>query len=168
MLKLINRVIYRGFYLLRGLAALCLLTIVISITAGIISRKIFNSPFTWTEELCTILFIWLSFLGAAVVCAKRGHVAVDFITDKFTPRLQKYVHIVINILTIILLGLMFVGSIMLMPTMTHKTVALQIPRYWNYVPIFIGSLYMLLVYIEDIIKCIKPELYSGDGFMTPQ
>lgn len=167
MLKTINKIIYHGFYILRAIAAVCLLTIVVAITAGIISRKILNSPFSWTEELTTILFIWLAFLGAAVVSAKRGHVAVDFLTDKFSPKMQKIVSISLNILTMALLVIMFVGSIILMPTMTHKTVALQIPRYYYYIPIMIASFYMILVYTEDLARIFRPDLYES-GCRIPE
>ncbi|MGE4354568.1 MAG: TRAP transporter small permease [Oscillospiraceae bacterium] len=166
MLKALNTVIYRGFYILRAVAALCLLTIVVIITAGIITRYLFDKPFTWTEELSTLLFIWLAFLGAAVVSAKRNHVAVDFITEKFPPSMRKAIYIVTSVLIMILLAIMFIGSIILMPTMTHKTVALQIPRYYNYIPIMIASFYMLLVYIEDLIHFIRPELFKN-GLRIP-
>ena len=162
MLKVLNNIIYRGFYILRAVAALCLLTIVVSITAGIISRYVFNKPFTWTEELSTILFIWLAFLGAATVSAKRSHVAVDFITDKFPAAMQRAIRIITSFLIMVLLVIMFVGSIVLVPTMTHKTVALQIPRYFNYFPIMIASFYMLLVYLEDVIKIFRPDLFGHD------
>jgi len=144
----------------RAIGALCLLGIVLIITAGIISRYFFNSPFTWTEELATILFIWLSFMGAGAVAGKRAHVAVDFLTGKFSPRVRDRVRIVCSLLIILLLGVMFLGGILLLPKMTHVTIALRIPRYFYYIPITVSSFYMIMVYVEDLLIFFFPGLYK--------
>ena len=34
--------------------------------AGVISRYVFNSPLTWSDELASILFLWLAMLGAVI------------------------------------------------------------------------------------------------------
>lgn len=135
---------------------LTLATVVITITAGIISRYIFNSPFDWTEELCTILFIWLSFLGAGVASAKRRHVAVDFITGKLPARYMNLVRIVTNALIIALMVLIACGSVILLPQMSsHTSTALNIPKLYYYLPIAIVSIYMTLVYTAELIEAVQ-------------
>ena len=44
------------------LGVACMLAIMISVTAGVICRKFFNSPLNWVEELCTFLFTFVIFL----------------------------------------------------------------------------------------------------------
>src|SRR4051812_50098111 len=38
---------------------------------GVVSRYVFHRPFTWSDELASILFLWLAMLGA-VVAYRRG------------------------------------------------------------------------------------------------
>ena len=49
----------------------------------VFSRLVLNSPVTWSEELAKVLFVWLSFLGAALVYGERGHMAVEMLARKF-------------------------------------------------------------------------------------
>lgn len=139
-----------------ALGVAILAVIVLTLTAGIISRYCFNSPFDWTEELATFLFIWVSFLGAGVASAKRRHVTVDFITGKFSEKNMKKVRIVTNLLIIALMAVIAVGSVILLPQMkTHSSVALNISKVWFYLPIMVVSIYMILVYLVDVIEDIQ-------------
>ena len=51
-------------------AALVVAEIVI-LFAGVVSRYVFNKPLTWSDELASVLFLWLAMLGA-VIALRRG------------------------------------------------------------------------------------------------
>src|SRR5712692_9661645 len=44
---------------------------ILVLLAGVVSRYVFNRPLTWTDELASILFLWLAMLGA-VIALRRG------------------------------------------------------------------------------------------------
>lgn len=48
----------------------------------VISRYIFNTPFAWTEELARFALLWLTFVSAGFVMARRIHIAVDLLVSK--------------------------------------------------------------------------------------
>ena len=52
-------------------AALLVLAEIVVLLAGVISRYVFHSPIIWSDELASILFLWLAMLGA-VVAFRRG------------------------------------------------------------------------------------------------
>src|SRR5947207_583878 len=41
--------------------------------AGVVSRYVFNQPLTWTDELASILFLWLAMLGAVIALRRDEH-----------------------------------------------------------------------------------------------
>ena len=42
--------------------------------AGVVSRYVLHAPLTWSDELASILFLWLAMLGAVVAYARgRAH-----------------------------------------------------------------------------------------------
>ncbi|MCD8349491.1 MAG: TRAP transporter small permease [Planctomycetaceae bacterium] len=151
----LRKAIAVGMRIQSVIGALCLIVIVVLITASIIMRYLFNSPLAWTEELITFVFIWLSFLGAGVVAGKRHHVAVDFITDKFTGKQWYYIRLATILLIMALLVVMCVSTVMLLPSLRHVSVTLRIPRYFYNIPILIASFYMLLVYLEDLLTLLR-------------
>ena len=55
------------------------------VMAGIISRTIFNSPFTWTEEAARLAFIWMIFMGISYGTKHDKHINVTILLDKM-PR----------------------------------------------------------------------------------
>ncbi len=160
-MKLLRAVIHWGMKAQSVVGALCLITLVSVMSLSILLRYVFNRPLEWTEEFIGFVFIWLSFLGAAVVAAKRRHVAVDFVTGNLPPKLKFWLQLVINALVMALLAVMFVSTVLLLPTMTHVTVTLEIPRYYYNLPVLVASFFMFLVYLEDTIVLFRPDLKSG-------
>ncbi len=48
----------------------------------VISRYVFNTPFSWTEELARFMLLWFTFVSAGFVMARRIHIAVDLLASK--------------------------------------------------------------------------------------
>ena len=46
---------------------------VVVLLAGVIARFMFHSPLVWTDELASMLFIWLAMLGAVIALRKGEH-----------------------------------------------------------------------------------------------
>jgi len=68
----------------RLVAAGFLVLIFVLILTQVISRFVFSAPFTWTEELARFALVWLTFVSAGFVMARRLHVTVDLIASKLT------------------------------------------------------------------------------------
>ncbi len=52
-------------------AALLVVAEIVILFAGVVSRYVFNKPLTWSDELASVLFLWLAMLGA-VIALRRG------------------------------------------------------------------------------------------------
>jgi len=158
-MAVLRRIIHWGEKIQLVIGVLALAMIIASVTAGIISRYVFGSPFTWTEELATFLFIWLSFIGAGIASARKKHIVADFLIQKIPAKHANIIRIIINILVLILLVLIAVGGFILQPkTATSASIALNIPRNLYYLPILIAAVYMFFVYLEETVEmfqCLK-------------
>ena len=71
--------------------------LVIDVLLQVFSRYILNTSFSFTEEFARFSLIWLSILGAAYLNAKREHLSMDFLYQKFTKETQQKVSIFIEI-----------------------------------------------------------------------
>src|SRR5258708_3476908 len=54
-------------------AAILVLTEIVVLLAGVIGRYVFHSPIIWSDELASILFLWLAMLGAVVAFRRAEH-----------------------------------------------------------------------------------------------
>jgi len=69
-------------------AALVLVEIFV-LLAGVISRFALHHPFVWTDELASILFLWLAMLGAVVALQRQQHMRLTAIVARFSPHAQE-------------------------------------------------------------------------------
>jgi tripartite ATP-independent transporter DctM subunit len=65
-------------------AALVLVDIVV-LFAGVFARYVLKSPLTWTDELASILFLWLAMLGAVVALRRGEHMRMTALVSKAAP-----------------------------------------------------------------------------------
>lgn len=87
------------------LAAMTLLTFV-----QVILRFGFNSGLIWALEATTYLFGWLVLIGISMGVRTGSHIAVELLTDRLPPLLQKLVALATALLCLLYAGLMCYGS----------------------------------------------------------
>ncbi len=63
-----------------------MVALVASVSWQVISRYVFSSPSSWTEEVARFLLIWISLLGAAYAFRTRAHLGLDLLPKKLTGR----------------------------------------------------------------------------------
>lgn len=58
------------------LALLCVVVL------QIIARSVLTISIPWTEELSRFLFIWLTYIGAAIAARKGSNIVIDMLIQK--------------------------------------------------------------------------------------
>jgi len=71
-------------------AALVVAEIVI-LFAGVVSRYVFNKPVTWSDELASVLFLWLAMLGAVIALRRGEHMRLTTFINLLPPRWRAWV-----------------------------------------------------------------------------
>jgi tripartite ATP-independent transporter DctM subunit len=66
-------------------AALLVLADIIVLFAGVVSRYAFHSPLLWSDELASILFLWLAMLGSVVALRRGEHMRMTALVSKSQP-----------------------------------------------------------------------------------
>ncbi|WP_099361876.1 TRAP transporter small permease [Fredinandcohnia onubensis] len=85
------------------LSVICIIlfaAMVVLVTWQVITRFIFNDPSAFSEELAKYCFVWLGLFGAAFLFGENGHMAMDFIKDKFPRPLRLGVELFIQLVII--------------------------------------------------------------------
>ena len=80
-----------------GAALFAAMTILL--TLQVITRYLFNYSFSWTEELCTVFFIWLSYLGACGGVLKGKHLRIDGFLNSLHGKAKKALLIFTDLVT---------------------------------------------------------------------
>jgi tripartite ATP-independent transporter DctM subunit len=67
-------------------AATLVLVEIFVLLAGVITRYVFHKPLVWSDELASVLFLWLSMLGAVVALRRGEHMRMTGLVNRVTPR----------------------------------------------------------------------------------
>ncbi len=73
--------------------ALLVLVEIFVLLAGVVSRFVFHHPFVWSDELASILFLWLAMLGAVVALQRLQHMRLTAVVSRVPPKVQAYAEI---------------------------------------------------------------------------
>ncbi|MBV8824436.1 MAG: TRAP transporter large permease subunit [Hyphomicrobiales bacterium] len=118
---------------------------IVILFAGVVARYGFRRPFTWSDELASILFLWLAMLGTVVAFRRMEHMRMAMLVTRAGPRLRAFLEALAVATTIAFLVLI------LGPAIEHAadeamvvTPALEIPSVWRAAALPVGCGLMLL------------------------
>lgn len=126
-------------------------------TYQIVTRFIFKSPSTVSEELLTYSFTWMALLSSAYVFGKRDHMRMGFMADKAGPGGQKILSIIGELLVLLLASSVMVygGVTITKLTMTQSTASLGIPMGVVYTIIPISGLLIVFYAVLNIVDLVS-------------
>jgi tripartite ATP-independent transporter DctM subunit len=126
-------------------AALLVVAEIVILFAGVVARYGLRSPLIWSDELASILFLWLAMLGAAVAFRRSEHMRMTAIVASAGPTMRAYLDVVATCAALAFL-LLVVG-----PAYDYAyeesfitTPALQIPNIWRAAALPVGVCLMAL------------------------
>src|SRR4030095_7500143 len=67
---------------------------IIVLFAGVVARYALHRPLIWSDELASILFLWLAMLGAAVAFRRAEHMRMTAIVASAKPAMRAYLDLV--------------------------------------------------------------------------
>jgi len=75
-------------------AALLVVAEIVILFAGVVARYGLRSPLIWSDELASILFLWLAMLGAAVAFRRSEHMRMTAIVASAGPAMRAWLDLV--------------------------------------------------------------------------
>ena len=71
-----------------AIVALLVLAEIGILAAGVTARYVFHAPLVWSDELASILFLWLSMLGAVVALRRGEHMRMTGLVSRVGPQMR--------------------------------------------------------------------------------
>ena len=127
-------------------AALLVVTEIVVLFAGVVSRYVFRSPLVWSDELASILFLWLSMLGAVIALRHGEHMRMTAFVSGVGPRGRA-------LLDAFALAASLAFLALIMPHVLHYaseeamivTPALEVSNAWRAAALPVGVALMILM-----------------------
>src|SRR5829696_1031957 len=87
---------------------------IVAITlAAVWWRYVLNAPLAWPEQISRIFFVWVTFVGAAVLYRERLHVAIDMFVTMLPIEVQRLAGWVIEAIVLMFNAIFFIFGLKL-------------------------------------------------------
>ena len=120
-------------------AALLVVAEIVILFAGVVSRYVLRQPLIWSDELASILFLWLAMLGAVVAFHRAEHMRMTAVVASAKPAMRAYLDLVATCAALAFLLLIAWPSYEYAYEESFITTpALQIPNIWRAAALPVG------------------------------
>ena len=143
-------------------AALLVVAEVVILFAGVVSRYVFHQPILWSDELASILFIWLAMLGAVVALRRGEHMRMTAIVGRVSPPVRAFLDVLAIAAALVFLALIVYPAYEFAhDEMVITTPALEITNAWRAAALPVGSALMLLIALLRLMQAGSWRLILG-------
>src|SRR5467141_2703496 len=120
-------------------AALLVVAEIVILFAGVVARYGLHQPLIWSDELASILFLWLAMLGAAVAFRRAEHMRMTAVVASAKPAMRAYLDLVATCAALaFLLLIAWPAYEYAYEESFITTPALQIPNIWRAAALPVG------------------------------
>jgi TRAP-type C4-dicarboxylate transport system permease small subunit len=130
----------------------------ILIVVEVFMRYVLHSPLMIADEFSAYMLVALSYLGFAYTWRQGGHVRIEILVSRLSPRTSQKIR---------LLGLILVFIFMIeMDRVAYKMIAyalqmnlrsstwLMFPLFWPQLTVFLGFVFLTLIIASDLAKTV--------------
>jgi len=133
-------------------AGILLLAIAIIVTYAVVLRYLKMQPPIWVLQYTEYALLWITFLGAAWLQRKNGHICIDTFTANLSRGIRLKLDILISILGCLITAIIFyfglVHTISLYSRGVLDVNAVNVPEYMVFCIIPFGSIILCLQFVR--------------------
>ncbi|MDX6748771.1 TRAP transporter small permease [Geminicoccaceae bacterium 1502E] len=152
-----------------GQLALCI--VAVCVFAQVVSRYVFGTAITWTEELAGFAMVWAVYMGAAVAVRDRFHIRILFAVEALPRRLALPAILLGDLLWLGFCALMLkVGweYISLLWAREYVSPSLGIDQKWPQSIVIIGYVAIVLRLVQLYVQWFRSGLAGLPGIIPTE
>jgi tripartite ATP-independent transporter DctM subunit len=134
-------------------AAILVVVEIAVLFSGVVSRYVFDRPLVWSDELASVLFLWLAMFGAVIALRRGEHMRLTALVKLAAPRRRAFLEtlsaivVAIFVLQIILPAQEYIES-----EWAITTPALAISDGLRVAAIWVGAVLMMVIAVARLIE----------------
>jgi len=126
-------------------------------------RYLFGVGAVWIPDLTRLLFIWMVFLGTALMHQRKRHLAIDFLLHKFPRPARRTIDALIGMGMLGLVSVMaVVGWRIMQIRMDIPYTGLEIPTGYAYLAVPVAAALMAFTSLANLWEWVQ-EGRQGEG-----
>jgi tripartite ATP-independent transporter DctM subunit len=120
---------------------------------GVAHRYLLHDPLVWSDELASILFLWLAMLGALIAFQRDEHMRMTAMVGKLEPRMRAFLDVVAAVAAIAFLAFVIQPACeFAQDEMFVTTPAMGLANSWRAAALPVGLGLMLIIGILKMLS----------------
>ena len=153
LLKIIQ---HTGVRWLERLLILLMGLLVLDVLWQVTSRFVIQRPSQWTDELATLIIIWVAMIGASVAFIRGQHLGMDYFMGKcsrpFQDLMERWIHFLVAVFALMILMLGGVRLVTLTLLTEQLSPALGVKMGYVYLAIPLSGVVIFLNALAGLFK----------------
>ncbi|CAN7633944.1 TRAP transporter large permease subunit [Brucella pseudogrignonensis] len=131
---------------------------IVVLSAGVTARLV-GTPLLWTDEVASILFLWLAILGACLASARGQHMRMTAFTRIAGPAGERIAEIVASAIAFAFLVLLLPAAVEYAHEESYiTTTALEISNAWRAAALPVGMIFMAVTSALHLVRLARPHV----------
>ncbi len=128
----------------------------ITVILQVVFRYVVKAPISWSEEVATFSFIWLSILSAALGVKYGMHFSIEAVVKRFPMPVQRLLTVLTSLSVSGLLAiLIWFGLNLVMLNNTQISPAMGMPMSIPYLSVPVGCTLMLIYLWTNVLRSLR-------------
>lgn len=169
-MRTLNNIFNRTIDLMVIFAGILLIFSMLSISIAVISRYLLGRPMGWVVEISEYSLVYITFLVAAWVLKREGHVKMDLVLNRLNARTQVMINIITSVISAIVCFILFWYGVRvtweLYQTHYFTPTILELPKSAIIAVIFMGSMLLFLQFLDRTFRFLsswRASREKGEG-----
>ena len=143
------------------IAGVLIFVVTFFVSGSAVIRYLGFRPPIWVLQYTEYALLWFTFLGAAWLLREDGHIRIDTLLSRFSPKIQRKVNRVNSVLGLVVcLVIFYFGTLHTIDLirrgiMEVKGVTVPLAPFFAIIPL--GGLTLLIQFFRRIIKSFRKE-----------
>lgn len=141
--------------------------IIVLVTIYVITRYLFKINFPGFEELCTLVVVWMYFIGSANASREQSHIAADmlglFVKNPKTYQRFVIIRHILGVIVVVFMAYLGFDFMWFNMSMGAKSMTHGIPMWCYHSALFLGLVLMMVFDICHLINdfIVYREIKNG-------
>ena len=137
--------------------------------SNVVTRYVFNFSMNFAEEISTYSFVLLSLFGASIALKRGAHLGFTLLAEHVPHIVARIFEIISAVSGVLFSGVIFWYGIQMAMTQFERgqlSLGVQIPEwiYGSFIPF--GAFFLLLRFIELLIKAVKGQEIAKEDVLA--
>ncbi len=135
--------------------------------AGVFWRYVLDNPLAWSDELASMLFLWLISLGAVIALRRGEHMRMTVVVRRLPPGLQRFLgHAAALVVVVFTMVVLIPGVGYMEQQQAITTPTLQIPGSWEIAGELLAFALLLYTALRQFLTGIAPREFASLAAVT--